>query len=769
LIERLRLLRHVGQFDSVDAGGQLPFTKLTLVYAENARGKTTLAAILRSLGNSDPSLIAERQRLGSPHAPHVVIWLNAPPPSSPLVFQNGDWSADLSQLAVFDDQFVAENVCSGLAIETEHRQKLHELILGAQGVTLNAAVQAHVARVEEHNRELRTRAEAIPATARGTLSMDAFCALGPVDNIEAAIQEAERAIAAARSAEAVRQEPDFSPVALPAFDTAAVNELLLRRLPDLEAEAAARVQAHLAKLGDGGESWVGDGMPRIAGVSAEQERELCPFCAQDLGGSPLIEHYRAYFSDAYAGLKKAVANQITAIERTHAGEMPAAFERAIRVATQRREFWRTFMQVPEVSIDTAAVGRSWNAAGTAVLECLRAKQAMPLDPTALPNAALTAIAVYDQSRRQVSEISESLRALNQQIALVKEQAAAANIAALSADLAKLKAVQARFDLAIGAKFEAYLSEKAAKAATEALRDQSRAALDRYRQNVFPTYETAINEYLRRFYAGFRLGSVTSVNTRGGSACSYNVVINNVPVAVTGATGGGPSFRNTLSAGDRNTLALAFFFASLDQDPQLAQKIVIIDDPITSLDEHRSLTTIQEIRRLLTRVDQIIVMSHSKPFLCEIWEGADSTMRSAIKITRDGDGSSLAAWDVRQDSISEHDKRHEKVAAYMRSSHGVNEREIAAALRPILEHFMRVAYPEAFPPGSLLGPFISVCRWRVGMPSQILNAYDIGELRDLLDYANKFHHDTNAAWETEAINDQQLLKFCQRTLAFSRRP
>ena len=217
------------------------------------------------------------------------------------------------------------------------------------------------------------------------------------------------------------------------------------------------------------------------------------------------------------------------------------------------------------------------------------------------------------------------------------------------------------------------------------------------------------------------------------------------------------------------MALAFFFASLDQDPQLAQKIVIIDDPITSLDEHRSLTTIQEIRRLLNRVDQVIVLSHSKSFLCEIWDGSDTSMRSAIKITRDGDGSSLAAWDVRQDSISEHDKRHEKVAAYIQSSQGVNEREVAAALRPILEHFIRVAYPEAFPPGSLLGPFINICQQRLGRPNQILNAGDLDELRDLLDYANKFHHDTNAAWETEVINDQQLLNFCRRTLAFCRRP
>ena len=74
---------------------------------------------------------------------------------------------------------------------------------------------------------------------------------------------------------------------------------------------------------------------------------------------------------------------------------------------------------------------------------------------------------------------------------------------------------------------------------------------------------------------------------------------------------------------RNTLALAFFFASLDQEGQLAQRIVIVDDPMTSLDEHRALTTVQEMRRLLTRVSQIVVLSHSKSFLCALWEGADT--------------------------------------------------------------------------------------------------------------------------------------------------
>lgn len=240
----------------------------------------------------------------------------------------------------------------------------------------------------------------------------------------------------------------------------------------------------------------------------------------------------------------------------------------------------------------------------------------------------------------------------------------------------------------------------------------------------------------------------------------------MPVALTADAG--PAFRNTLSAGDRNTLALAFFFASLDQDQQLAQKIVVIDDPMTSLGEHRSLTTVQEMRRLLARVSQVIVLSHSKAFLCQLWEGADTAVRQAILIRRDVAGSTLAAWDVNQDCITEHDRRHALVAAYLQAADPATERRVAAALRHILEAFMRVAYPSAFPPGTLLGPFLGVCQQRVGQPNRLLSQPDIDELGALLAYANRFHHDTNAAYETEAINDQELTHFSSRVLAFAKR-
>lgn len=763
MLERFQLLRNVGQYDSVNTGAQIPLSKLTLIFGENGRGKTTLSSVLRSLGTGDAGIVLERHRLGAAHPPHVVLAFAG---GVTAQFQNGAWSVPMPRIAIFDDAFVAANVCSGVEIGTGHRQNLHELILGAQGVALNAALQGHVARIEEHNRALALKGNAIPAAARGNLSVDDFCSLAVDPDIEASLATAERNLAAARSADAIRQQADFLPIALPAFDADSIAALLSRTLPDIEAEGVTQVRAHLRSLGRGGEAWVGDGMTHIASASGERDHEVCPFCAQDLDGSRLLAHYQAYFSQAYDNLKSSVTQTGQRINTTHGGEVPAAFERAIRIAAQGRNFWNAFIDIPEVDMDTDVILRDWTAAREAVLTVLRAKAASPLEAMALAPETLDLIRKYDVHRSQIAALSAALQACNASIAAVKEQAANADVGARVADVARLQAVRARHSDPVSGLCADYLAEKADKTATEGLRTQARNALNNYRQNIFPAYEAAINTYLQRFNAGFRLASVTAQNTRGGSSCSYSVVINNVEVALTATAG--PAFRNTLSAGDRNTLALAFFFASLDQDPQLAQKILIIDDPMTSLDEHRSLTTVQEMRRMQARVSQVIVLSHSKPFLCQLWEGAAPAARQALQIRRDAIGSTLTVWDVNQDCITEHDRRYALVQGYLQAADPAAERRVAAGLRHILEAFMRVAYPVTFPPGTLLGPFLGICQQRVGQQNQILDQADIDELRALLAYANRFHHDTNAAYETEVINDQELMHFSERVLAFARR-
>jgi wobble nucleotide-excising tRNase len=257
VLSRIQLIRNIGQFESVNSGASIALPRLTVIYAENGRGKTTLSAILRSLGSGDPTPIAERKRLNAAHDPHVVM---QPANGTAINFQNGAWTQTLPNLTVFDDLFVAENVFSGLSVEAGHRQNLHELILGAQGVTLGKTFQELVDRIEEHNKTLRAKGDAIPASARGNLDADAFSALEAKPGIDSEIQAAERLLAAAREQDAVRGASGFDPFELPGFDLDEIGGLLGRDLADLDANAAAQVQTHLASLGSGGEGWVAEGM-----------------------------------------------------------------------------------------------------------------------------------------------------------------------------------------------------------------------------------------------------------------------------------------------------------------------------------------------------------------------------------------------------------------------------------------------------------------------------------------------------------------------------
>lgn len=764
MINNLQLIRNVGRFDSVNAAANIALGRLSLIYAENGRGKTTLAAILRSLATGDAIPIVERRRLAAQHPPHVIIGCAGGPPAA--MFQNGAWNRNLANMVVFDDVFIDQNVYSGLVVGGDHRQNLHELILGAQGVALNQQLQNLVAQVEVHNRTLRQREAAIPSAERAALSVDQFCALPANPNVATEIEAAERNLAAAREQDAVRNTLAFELLSFPAFDLQAIENVLQAGVPELDAAAAARVQEHLATSGRNAEEWIGEGMRRQA-ERPQPVADECVFCAQNLGGSPVIGHYRAFFSDAYRTLQRDITAASAGLNQTHADNVATSLERSVRVLGERRQFWARFAELPPIQVDTAAIVRDWLTARNQLAALLTQKRAAPLDVVAVTDAVRESVRLHEANLAAIAAINQQLAQENQTIAAVKQRAANANPAAIGATLSRLKAVQARHGAVTSAACADYLAEKQAKAATELRREQAKAALDQYRANVFPNYQAAINRYLTRFNAGYHLDAVTAVNTRGGPACTYNVIINNTAVAVAGGNPqpGAHSFKNTLSAGDRNALALAFFFASIELDPNRATKTVVIDDPVSSLDEHRCLTTVQEIRRLAATVSQVVVLSHSKPFLCAIWEGADQNTTVALKVTRDGNGSSIEAWSVDRDCVTEHDRRHEALREYVRNG-GQNEQEIARSLRPMLEAFLRVGYPEHFPPGSMLGHFRNTCEQRLQAGQPILNQADTHELRELIEYANQFHHEN---WRAVVINDVALAGFGRRTLAFISRP
>ncbi|MCB5259460.1 MAG: AAA family ATPase [Candidatus Cloacimonetes bacterium] len=761
MIEKINYIDNTGLFVRMSGAANVDLKRLNLIYAENGRGKTTLSAILRSLMTGEPIHINERSSIGSQSNPHVVLTCEG---NQTVQFQNGTWTRTIPEIVIYDDVFVANNVCSGLMVDPSHRQNLHELIIGEQGVSLNRQLNDYIQQIEDHNRELQRLSGLIPTESRHGYSVDDFCSLPNEDDIDAKITGAERNLLAAQNAAEISSAALFTLIQLPEFNLSAYTDLLASSLDTLDSTALQLVKDHFGKYSISPEHWISQGMSFLQSVPVESDDEFCPFCSQPLERSSILMHYRAYFSAEYKQLIKGISETCTKLDTQCGEERLIAFERAIRSYNEKRLYWSKFTSVPEIIFDSDSVVRSWKTLRDMINSKLMIKQASPLDIVTCTDDELALFSDYEANRHRIDDHNRHVAQINEEINAIKQRTESANVSPLNRDLSRLKAIKSRYSHDLSQTCESYLQEKTNKLTTESLRVRARTNLQNYRDSVFPRFETAVNDYLQIFHAGFRLCNVTPANIRAGSTCNYGVSISNTPVSITSEPGA-QAFHNTLSSGDRNSLALAFFFATLRDDPNLGNKIIIIDDPVSTLDEHRTLQTAQEIRRFANQANQVIVSSHSKSFLCNIWARADRDNRASLQIIRDGRNSTIIDWNVDDDSYTEHDRLFGLLDAYVNGER-VNIREVAIAIRPYLEGYLRVRCPKYFVPGTHLGPFIHVCRDRIGSPEQILNELQINELDDIKEFANRFHHDTNPNWQTADINDGALNGFIRRTLTFT---
>ena len=77
----------------------------------------------------------------------------------------------------------------------------------------------------------------------------------------------------------------------------------------------------------------------------------------------------------------------------------------------------------------------------------------------------------------------------------------------------------------------------------------------------------------------------------------------------------------------------------------------------------------------------------------------------------------------------------------------------------------MAFPESCPPGMLLGCFRQRVQSQIDAGNTVMDSLRLLDLDEITEYANRFHHDTNPAWESEHISDNELLSFVNRVFAF----
>lgn len=767
MLKNFDIIRNVGTFDSFTGTQLTELGKLSLVYAENGLGKTTISAVISSLANQDSNLILERHRFNGVGTPHVVLSFDDL--QNLLVFQNGNWSGNYSDILVLDDHFVDTHVYSGLTVTANQRRHLHELIIGRTGVSLARQLESITLSIEVVTSQLRQKGTELTADICCGLDHDTFLGLAQQQNISTLTDKATQQLNAVRNADTIRATADFPAVSpFPALDLTQLIKLLDSCIEDVSSTVIERIVTHLRHLGTRGESWIAEGMDFS---EAESSDSSCPFCGLDLTESELFDSYKAYFSEEYNTHKESIQSYRYSIETLLGGPALASFQSLLHNITSLYQYWSNFLSLPDFTVFEEDIISQWNGCYSLIQTLLQQKLNKPLDRIALSEAE-------NQQIRQFIEFSDSfntdysgLVASNTAIQQMRTNTENLDLPTAESNLNLLRATQNRYRKDISPICDEYQLLQDQKLTLEQQKIAVRGQLDVHRAIIIPQYEQAINRYLNLFNAGFRIVEVQATNPRGVPSSTFSIEINTTRLPITGQqTPGRPSFRSTLSSGDRSTLALAFFFAWIDNEPTLDNLTLVIDDPVSSLDDGRMIASAQKVRSLASQCKQVIILSHSKQFLFTIWNGyGDLANTSTLQVIPAPNGSQIAPWDIHAESVNEYDKNHKLLRDFFNCSHNDSNRT-AIALRPTLEGFLRTACTSDFPPGTLLGSFIAVCKDRITNGDPILSASLVQGLDELRDYSNRFHHSSNQQWERalQNISETELRGFVRRVLEFTKK-
>jgi wobble nucleotide-excising tRNase len=288
------------------------------------------------------------------------------------------------------------------------------------------------------------------------------------------------------------------------------------------------------------------------------------------------------------------------------------------------------------------------------------------------------------------------------------------------------------------------------------------------------YAGAVREYLKRFNCSFDLViEKPDLKASGKPRMTYLIRINDEDVdpVAPGPSSAVPCFRNTLSDGDITTLAFALFLAQLDEVPNLQDRTIVFDDPLPSQDGHRRQQTVQELVRLGSKAGQLIVMSHDRMFLRQVWDAlADRRQQqevSALHFARSGVDSDVQPWDIPSQTDMAWFGDYDVVDRYAaRDQAGTNLRNIAGTIRRVLEYYLRIMAPNELPPDTTLGQIISLIRGAAAGSRLADFGPVLTELEDinaaLVDSAHAEGYEPKAS-----IDDTQLSGIARRAVALMR--
>lgn len=772
MIKRIISIQNVGRFASLSAepGNQGEFSRLNVIYAKNAEGKSTLCDVLRSLSLDAPAYVIGRKRFGAGATSKVEILLSNGANAKADYSPHG-WSVqpeiDKPKILIYDERFVLDNVLVGHQVDTSQRRSLFGLIIGAHALALEEQVKTAG---EEQTRATNNKTIAertASALAPEGWTLDAWRKLPAIEGIDDIIRQKEesyqRAKTSALNQSAIKSRALLAVPGIPGVP-ADLETTLATTLEGTATEAIEQVKRHLERHPNVDMVWLKRGYGD--GQNAE-----CPYCAQAVSASDVVKLYSGVFNDALRNQQQQLLDLEASIHKGFGEVARMSLKQCIEKHDVERSWWKetgglTFDLTYPPNAD--ALVNQMSDVETTALAAISRKRQDPNQAVTLTPAEQAALTAWNTSLAQLSPYLGAITSANAAIREHQSGTTTTSLTSLEAELSQLKATKTRHMTSAVDAIVRLTTAEQAKVQADNNKRTANEALKKESVRVFSEYGNRINEYLTAFGVEFRIER-TGVNFTGGQPSGEIVLALHGHEIKTSATEAAdpskPSLSNTLSSGDKSTLALAYFLSMLDAETDKPDRVVVFDDPFHGQDSSRRRKTIERIKDVATTFGQTIVLSHDLDFAREVERIHVDGVRSFI--LRHNGNSTLSPVDFPSLATKPHIKDYLTLEEFVKSPTNDDGRcrTVVRAMRQALEGYYRVKYPSQFNSKDYLGDMVGKIR-DAAPGSPLAASSDVVEsLGQVNDYSKTHYH---SDMDGNPIDSTELLTYTRQALSIIHR-
>ena len=691
MITKCKYIKNVGKFYDYSAKGDgLDWHKNTFFFAPNAYGKSTLVDIIRSLHDDDPNLIRSRKTLDKANAPEAVIVIDG----ENHVFSGTRWDRPVPDIKIFDMPFIHANILAQ-EIEHEHLKNIHKMIIGTQGVTLAKELVSLKAKLKDKNKEVAALVKQFNSATFTHHTLDTFLAIPDAEEtaVDPRIQKLEQALKSKESELQIRGLGFPQGIYAPTYDVLALKSLVEQKLAVTHEAAEKRVLAHIDqnfKDKAPAKEFIRQGLDLM--------QEDCPFCGQDLKSvADLLKAYSEFFDDAFRIYQQKLATQAVTL-----AEWNLDNDLTILVSVHNANLailrqWEPYIgaeALPDIAGSVETFRPKLSGLKAAVQGELDKKQKDP-------NADVD-LSQFDVLAEELAALKTAVASYNVGVVAFIEKAKQyvanlpkADVSSIQAEIEKEEEIKKRFSTGWKEWATDYLRTKGEIDDLLRQKNDKQTELENYTKTIFENYQKRINELLLYLGADFAVTDLTSKtdDRANESYTDFGFLILKKKVPISARQDDAPCFKNTLSEGDKSTLAFAFFIASLERTPELDKQIVVFDDPLSSLDDTRREATARLLLELTPKLNQLCVCTHKKDFLYMLCDKMQDNKVLQVRSDKKN-GSQLDVLDVEEDRKSDHVHRIEDMEHYLVEDFGPSAETMQGNLRKLFETVLKTKYYRA---------------------------------------------------------------------------